>query len=137
MLSIFSCICWPSIAPFLRKCFFRSSVHFWFFFFYWVVFIFWQGILIPCQCFFCKYFLLLWGLSFSLIYGLFCSAKLLSFIRPHFFTFVVFMFITLGGGSKKILRDLCQRLLCLCFTLRVFLEEVLFVKWCSILYLSL
>ena len=48
--------------------------------------------------------------------------KLLSLIKSHLFIFV-FIFITLGGGSKKIL--LCQRVFCLCFSLRVFFNVVL------------
>ena len=44
--------------------------------------------------------------------------NLLSLIRSHLFIFV-FIFITLGGGSKRSCYDLCQRVFCLCFPLRV------------------
>ena len=40
----------------------------------------------------------------------FALQKLLSFIRSHLFIFVCIS-ITLGGGSKKILCDLCQSVL--------------------------
>ena len=42
------------------------------------------------------------GCLFVLFMGSFAVQKLLSFIRSHLFIFV-FIFITLGGGSKKIL----------------------------------
>ena len=48
----------------------------------------------------------------------FAVQKLLSSIRSHLFTFV-FISITLGGGSEKILLQLCQRVFCLCFPLRI------------------
>ena len=50
-------------------------------------------------CFICKYFLPFWRLCFCFVYGFLCCAKLFSLIRSHLF---VFIFIILGGGSKKI-----------------------------------
>ena len=50
----------------------------------------------------------------------FVVQKLLSFIRPHLFIFV-FISISLGGGSKRILLDLCQRVFWLCSPPRVFI----------------
>ena len=47
-----------------------------------------------CHCF-------IW-LSSCFVYGFLFCAKLLSLIRSHLFIFV-FIFITLGGGSEKIL----------------------------------
>ena len=61
----------------------------------WAVCIFWR--LIPVSCFICKYFL-----PFVLFMVSFALQKLLSLIRSHLFNFV-FVFITLGGGSKNIL----------------------------------
>ena len=52
----------------------------------------------------------------------FSVQQFLRLIKSHLFIFV-FIFITLGGGSKKIL--LCQRVFCLCFSLRVFFNVVL------------
>ena len=42
------------------------------------------------------------GCLFILFIASFAVQKLLSLIRPHLFLFI-FIFITLGGGSKKIL----------------------------------
>ena len=42
------------------------------------------------------------GCLFTLFIASFAVQKLLSLIRPHLFLFI-FVFITLGGGSKKIL----------------------------------
>ena len=51
------------------------------------------------------------GCLFVLFMVSFAVQRLLSFIRSHLFIFV-FIFITLGGGSKKILlHDLCQSVL--------------------------
>ena len=48
----------------------------------------------------------------------FAVQKLLNLIRYHLFNFV-FIFITLGGGSKKMCCNLCQKVLRLCFPLRL------------------
>ena len=49
----------------------------------------------------------------------FAVQKLLSLIRSSLFTFV-FIVITLGGGSEKIIAvDLSQTMFSLCFPLRV------------------
>ena len=42
------------------------------------------------------------GCLFTLFIASFAVQKLLSLIRPHLFIFI-FIFVTLGGGSKKIL----------------------------------
>ena len=54
------------------------------------------------SCFVCKYFLPFWGCLFVLFMVSFAVQKLLSFIRSLFFIFV-FISISLGGGSKRIL----------------------------------
>ena len=54
---------------------------------------------------------------FTLFIVFFAVQKLLSLIRSHSFTFV-FVSITLGGGSQRILL-LCHQVFCLSFPLRV------------------
>ena len=58
------------------------------------------------------------GCLFTLLIVSFVMQKLLGLIRSHLFTFV-FISITLGGVSKRICCDLCLRVFCLCFPLRV------------------
>ena len=71
--------------------------------------------LIRCQLFCLQIFSpILWVVFFILFVVFFAVQKFLSFIRSH-----LFIFITVGGGSKKILCSLCQRVFCLCFPLRV------------------
>ena len=50
------------------------------------------------------------GYVFTLFVVSFALQKLLSLIRSHLFIFV-FIFITLGGGSKRACYDLCRRVL--------------------------
>ena len=52
-------------------------------------------------CFFCKYFLPFCGLSLVVFVFLPC-AKAFKLIRSHLFI-LIFIFITLGGGPKKML----------------------------------
>ena len=98
----FLVICLPS----LEKHLFRSSAHI----FDWVVCLF--SLILNCMS--CSYILKINPLlvvsfvnifshsvsSFHFVYGFLFCAKALSLIRPHLF---IFIFITLGGGSKKIL----------------------------------
>ena len=58
------------------------------------------------------------GCLFTLLIVSFAVQKLISLTRSHLFTFV-FIAITVGRGSKRILLDLCHQVFCLCFPLRV------------------
>ena len=58
------------------------------------------------------------GCIYILFIVSFALQKHLSLIRSHLFNFV-FISITLGGGSKRILLDLCKKVYCLCFPLVV------------------
>ena len=106
MLSIFPCVCWPSICLLwgnaclgLLPILWLSCLFFWCWV-AWAACIFWK--LILCYCFTCSYFLPFWGLSFSLAFCFLCCAKLLSLINSHLFT-SVFLSIILGGGSRSTL----------------------------------
>ena len=90
----------------LEKCLFRSSAHFW------------VGFFLILSCMSCLHILEINPLSVASFTNIFSHSencllvlfmvsfavqKLLSFIRVHLFIFV-FISITLGGGSKKILQ---------------------------------
>ena len=121
--------CWASFIYLLaiymsslEKCLFRFSAHFLirlFIFLYraaWAVCKFWR--LIPCH-FICKYFLPFCGFAFHFVYGFLCSAKACNFdLVPFIF---VFIFITQGDGSKKILLNfISERILHLYLELRMY-----------------
>ena len=91
----------------LEKCLFRSSTHFWIELFVFLI----------LSCMSCFYILEINPLSvtsfanifshsegclFVLVMVSFAVKKVLSLFRSHLFIFVL-IFITLGGGSKKIL----------------------------------
>ena len=107
MLSIFSCTSWPSVCVLWRNVYLGLLP------------IFWLGCLVflILSCVSCLHILEINPLSvasfanifsysegclFILFMFLFDVQKLLSLIRSHLFI-IVFIFIALGGGSKKIL----------------------------------
>ena len=101
MLSIFSCFFFVLFTLWL----FRFSAHFLSGLFFFLILIcrsclFWR--LIPCGLIYLQYFSHSVGCLFVLFMVSFAVQKLLSLIRPHLFIFV-FIFITPGGGSEKIL----------------------------------
>ena len=100
------CAFWPSVCLLWRNVYLGLLRIFWLcclLFWYWAVWavcIFWR--LIPCQsASFENIFSHSVGCLFILFSVSFALQKLLSLIRSHLFIFV-FIFITLGGGSKKI-----------------------------------
>ena len=116
ILSSLSCASWLSVCrSFLEKDLVRSSTHLiWFF----VVVVLWSWA-VWIVCIFCRlvsclfhlqiFSLILWGFFFLLLLFVgfflmvsFAVQKRLSLIRSHLFTFV-FIFVTLGDGSKEIL----------------------------------
>ena len=106
MLSIFSCVCWPSecllwsnVCLGLPPIFRLGSLFVW----YWAIWaacIFWR--LILCQFLHLQIFSPILWVVFSLFMVSFAVQKLLSLIRSHLFIFLL-IFITIGGKSKKIL----------------------------------
>ena len=106
MLSIFSCAYWPSVCLLWRNvyldtlsffCFLFSCLDCFFDIKLYELFVYSGNYSIVgsiiCKCFlpFCK-------LSFHFVYGFLYCTKFLSLIRFRLF---IFIFITLGGGSKK------------------------------------
>ena len=113
MLSIFSCVCWPSVCLHWRNVYLGLPP----------IFFIGLFVFLILSCVSCLYILEINPLSvasfvnifshsegclFILFMVSFAVQKLLSFIRSHLFIFV-FIFITLGGGSKKILLRLTSK----------------------------
>ena len=101
VMSVFSCACWPSVCLLWKNVdsgllpIFLAGWFFW----YWVVYIFW--ILTPYWSYHLQVF---FSHSVGCIFLMisFAVQKLLSLIRSHLFIFV-FISISLGGGSERIL----------------------------------
>ena len=104
-----------------EKCLFRSFAHFW------------RVVFLILTCRRCLYILEINPLSVASFANVFSHSlrclfvlfrvsfevqKLLSLIRSHLFIFV-FIVITLGGGSKKILLQFMSEVFSLCFPSRV------------------
>ena len=107
----------------LEKCRFRFSAHFWI-----ELFVFLILSCMSCLCLleinplsvasFENIFSHSEGCLLVLFMVSFAVQKLFNFLRSHLFIFV-FISISLGGGSKGSCCDLCHRVFCLCFPLRV------------------
>ena len=106
MLIIFSYAFWPFPCLHWRNVYLDCLPIFWLsclFFWHgaaWAVYTFWK--FIPVGHFTCKYLIPFCRLSFCFVYGFLAGKMISSLIRQHLFVFV-FIFTTLGGGSKTIL----------------------------------
>ena len=133
MLCIFLCASWPSICLLWRNVylgllpiFFIVVIVVIFFFFNWaaqIICIFWRLIShIVCKC-----ILPFYGLSFCVMIA-FAMQKLLSLIRSHLFIFV-FIFVLLGGWSKKISLGFMSKSFLLMFFSRSFIVSSLIFRF--------
>ena len=106
MLSNFSCVCWPSECPLWRNVYLGFLPIFllgcFFFIFSFISCLYILEINPLSVASFANIFSHSDGYLSVLFMVSFVVQKLLSLIRSHLFIFV-FIFITLGGGSKRIL----------------------------------
>ena len=130
MFSIFSCVCWPSVCLLWRNVDLSLLPIFW---------LGYLGVFFILSCMNCLYILEINPLSVALFANIFSHSigclfvlfmvsfdaqKLLSFIRYHLFTFV-FVSITLGDGSKKILLQFMSESVLPMFSSRSFIVSSL------------
>ena len=140
MLSIFSCVYYPSVCLWRNVClglfptFWSGCLFFWFWV-VWVACIFWK--LILCQLFHLLWFSPVLRVILTLFIVSFAVQKILSLIRFHFFLFPLLWEV----GDRGSCFDLCHQLFCLCFPLRVLYFLVLNLglkkKFRSLIHLSL
>ena len=130
MLSIFSCVFWPSVCPLWRNVcldllpifwlgclFFDVELHELFVYF---------GSLSLVSHLVCKHFLSFCGLSFHFAYGFLFCAKALKF---NYIPFICFYFHCSRRWIQKDIASIYVRVFCLC--------SLLGVLWCHVLCLSL
>ena len=122
-LSIFSCVFLPSICLLWRNIYLDFLAVFWLgclFYWYWAswgVYIFWR--LILCQLLLLQIASpILWAFFFLLFMVSFAAQKLLSLIRSHLLIFILLSLLE-EVDLRKYCCGFCQRVLGLCFSLRV------------------
>ena len=123
MLSIFSCVCWPSICLLWRRRIFCPFFYFSFLFFLILscmncLYIL-EINLLSVSCIVCKYLLPSCRLSFCFLYGFLCCAKAFKFNYVSFVYFCFYFHYCRRWNPKRYYYDLCQRVFCLCFPLCV------------------
>ena len=116
----FSCAFWPSICLLWRNVYLDLLPIFWMKFLFFFFFFFELHELFEINLLLVALFVNIFSHSVSCLFILFMVSfavqKLLSWIRSHLFAFI---FIILGCESKKMCCDLCQRIFCFYFPLRV------------------